>query len=89
MSEATMRDDVAGLDSERRDPPHLADCDGNGDVPCWACGGESGYHDCGEDCCACLDGDAVTEACEACDGRGFIRCPGCAAHYAAADEAAP
>jgi hypothetical protein len=40
---------------------------------CWACHGEGGYHDCGEDCCCCLDKDEITETCEECGGTGFCR----------------
>lgn len=54
---------------------HLEDCDGNGSVPCWSCGGVGGFHDCGEDCCMCLDADDVTDDC---GGSGFIVCPACA-----------
>lgn len=50
-------------------------CDGNGGEDCPDCGGEGGYHDCGEDCCCCLDPDRVTHACPTCKGKGWIRCP--------------
>lgn len=37
---------------------------------CWNCGG-SGYshHDCGEDCCACLDPEPNVP-CDVCGGKG-------------------
>lgn len=40
---------------------------------CWACHGEGGFHDCGEDCCCCLDKDEITETCEECGGSGVLR----------------
>jgi hypothetical protein len=36
---------------------------------CWQCHGEGGFHDCGEDCCPCLEPD-LNETCEECGGRG-------------------
>lgn len=56
---------------------HLADCDGNGSIDCPECGGESGHHDCGEDCCCCLDTSPNVE-CLICHGSGRIHCPACA-----------
>lgn len=50
-------------------------CDGNGWVPCWQCHGEGGFHDCGEDCCPCLDKEELTELCDECEGLGGFRCP--------------
>jgi hypothetical protein len=41
-------------------------------VPCWHCHGEGGFHDCGEDCCCCLDKEEITEDCGECDGRGRL-----------------
>jgi hypothetical protein len=38
---------------------------------CWQCQGEGGFHDCGEDCCICLDKEEITEQCTECEGRGF------------------
>jgi len=39
-------------------------------VDCDACGGEGmGDHDCGEDCCACLDPEPNT-ICDQCAGAG-------------------
>ena len=65
-------------------PSHPAWCDGNGRTECWDCGGQGGFHDCGEDCCACVNPEEVTEDCVTCGGHGFIRCPACreAAHAA-------
>jgi len=37
---------------------------------CWQCHGEGGFHDCGEDCCMCLDKEEITEDCDECDGEG-------------------
>lgn len=37
---------------------------------CWQCYGEGGWHDCGEDCCPCLDKEEITEWCEECGGEG-------------------
>ena len=48
---------------------HGRDCD--------RCEGEGGFHDCGEDCCCCLDKDELTERCDECDGTGRVEwCPG-------------
>ena len=67
---------------------HATWCDGNGSTDCWDCGGEGGYHDCGDDTCACLHPENDTN-CETCDGSGRIRCPACeAADKAACDAAA-
>lgn len=38
--------------------------------PCWKCMGEGGWHDCGDDCCPCLDKEEITQDCEECDGEG-------------------
>jgi hypothetical protein len=56
---------------------HAPWCDGNGMLDCPDCGGEGGYHDCGEDCCMCLEPEANRE-CHTCVGAGFFRCPECA-----------
>jgi hypothetical protein len=43
--------------------------------PCWECHGEGGYHDCGEDCCCCLDKEEITHLCQTCDGEGeYMQC---------------
>lgn len=42
-------------------------------VDCWECNGEGGYHDCGEDCCMCVDQERVTHECSTCGGSGFVR----------------
>lgn len=43
---------------------------------CWACDGEGGRHDCGEDCCCCLDpggpNDPYWVICRECDGEGEL-----------------
>jgi hypothetical protein len=46
-------------------------------VECWHCGGEGGFHDCGEDCCCCLyPEDNLNEACQECRGEGsYWQCP--------------
>lgn len=59
------------------EPRHLDDCDGNGTIPCWECGGVGGYHNCGEDTCSCADDGELTQECVTCEGRGFIVCPAC------------
>jgi len=44
---------------------------------CWNC--EDGYsgHDCGEDCCCCLEPEDNVE-CDICDGEGgWLACPIC------------
>lgn len=65
--------------------PHLQDCDGNGSVACWTCGGEGSWHDCGEDCCCCLiPRDNVK--CSTCQGRGVVLCPGCASEAGGGSE---
>jgi hypothetical protein len=44
--------------------------------PCWKCLGVGGWHDCGEDCCACLDPDDELGPywieCDICDGLGEL-----------------
>ncbi len=50
-------------------------CDGNGWVDCWMCGGDGGFHDCGEDVCCCLDKEDLNETCSECGGRGGFPCP--------------
>ncbi len=52
-------------------------CDGNGWVVCWQCFGAGGFHECGEDCCCCLDKDDLNEECDECGGRGGFPCPAC------------
>jgi hypothetical protein len=37
---------------------------------CYLCLGVGGWHDCGEDTCCCLDGEAITDVCEVCGGEG-------------------
>jgi hypothetical protein len=37
---------------------------------CWQCMGQGGWHDCGEDCCPCLDKEEITVDCDECDGEG-------------------
>lgn len=43
---------------------------------CWQCGGEGGYHDCGEDCCSCLhpdeQGGEFWRVCDVCEGEGEL-----------------
>lgn len=55
-------------------------CDVHGcnlhDRECDDCSGEGGYHDCGEDCCCCINPEETTHRCRNCKGTGFIRwCP--------------
>ncbi len=40
-------------------------------VQCWHCQGEGGFHDCGEDCCPCLNKEEITVDCEECNGEGY------------------
>lgn len=48
---------------------------------CWSCLGDGGFHNCGEDTCACLDPDELDEVCEECDGEGeYLACPYAAHH---------
>lgn len=44
---------------------------------CWHCLGAGGFHDCGEDCCCCLDpDDDLNEGCPECGGHGeYLVCP--------------
>ncbi len=49
-------------------------CDGNGSILCVECQGEGGWHDCGEDCCCCLDPEEITDVCPDCDGTGVLVC---------------
>jgi hypothetical protein len=37
---------------------------------CYLCLGAGGWHDCGEDTCCCLDGEAITDWCKVCGGAG-------------------
>lgn len=44
-------------------------------VTCDQCDGAGGFHDCGEDCCACEDGEEITELCRDCRGSGgYLEC---------------
>jgi hypothetical protein len=45
---------------------------------CWDCGGEAyTHHDCGEDCCCCLDPEDNV-LCETCEGAcGWYQCSQC------------
>lgn len=45
-------------------------------VDCWQCQGEGGFHDCGEDCCPCLEPELdLNEKCQECDGQGgYLQC---------------
>lgn len=45
---------------------------------CWNCGGDGvSGHDCGEDCCCCLDPED-NEPCDVCEGEGgWKACIGC------------
>jgi hypothetical protein len=44
-------------------------------VRCWQCHGEGGFHDCGEDCCCCLDKEEITAECDVCHGEGkYLQC---------------
>jgi hypothetical protein len=43
---------------------------------CEDCSGEGGYHDCGEDCCCCLDPEEPNARCSHCRGTGRLEwCP--------------
>lgn len=40
---------------------------------CWACDGEGYVHDCGEDCCCCLNPEIdYCYPCDECGGKGEI-----------------
>ncbi len=40
-------------------------------IGCWSCSGEGAYHDCGEDCCCCLEPDEdLNVQCDICKGEG-------------------
>lgn len=56
--------------------PHAEWCDGNGYTECWDCGGEGGYHNCGDDCCPHVNPELETD-CDTCGGNGRIECPAC------------
>jgi len=47
-------------------------------VECWNCGGDGvDGHDCGEDCCSCLEPEDNVR-CDICKGRGgWYACDGC------------
>lgn len=56
-------------------PQHGSDPDDYADgerVSCWHCHGAGGFHDCGDDCCPCLDKDEITDECPECQGDGFL-----------------
>lgn len=38
---------------------------------CWQCGGDGGFHDCGEDSCCCRNPD-INRLCDICDGHGLV-----------------
>jgi len=42
---------------------------------CWNCGGDGGFHDCGECACVCLDKEEIHRPCEICDGEGEYMLP--------------
>lgn len=42
------------------------------DESCYNCHGEGGFHNCGEDCCCCLDKEEITEICPVCGGTGDL-----------------
>jgi len=46
--------------------------DDEDDEGCWRCHGAGGWHDCGEDCCVCLDKDEITVICPVCHGRSAL-----------------
>lgn len=57
---------------------------------CWQCHGDGGFHDCGEDCCCCLDKEEITVDCEVCKGEGGYRiCISASRHPAAQVESEP
>lgn len=39
---------------------------------CWYCDGAGGWHECMDDCCACLDPDEITITCSVCNGKGYL-----------------
>jgi hypothetical protein len=59
-------------------------------VSCWNCCGAGGWHDCGEDCCPCLDKEEITVDCDECDGEGrYWICPDAENHPAPAGSTTP
>ena len=49
-------------------------CDGWHECP--VCEGEGSIHNCGEDCCPCLDPDTQDRVtCQRCNGKGGFPCP--------------
>ncbi len=43
-------------------------------VFCHHCIGDGGFHECGDDCCACEDPE-INEICPECDGEGeYLEC---------------
>lgn len=54
-------------------------------IDCYNCGGEGySHHDCGEDCCCCLEPEDNV-VCDICRGEGGYRlCPSC--HPASFDD---
>ena len=51
------------------DGPEDNDYPDSDDDACWQCGGEGGYHDCGEDCCCCAK-PKIDVICQECHGDG-------------------
>ncbi len=64
---------MADIDIDPDDGPDDFDDSGEWET-CWSCGGEGGWHDCGEDCCPCAEPE-INEVCNECDGRGRYRVP--------------
>lgn len=55
--------------------PHHPECDGNGVIDCWACGGE-GTVEVPDD-----DMTDMTVDCDICHGKGYFECKGCAEEH--------
>lgn len=60
------------LDPEPAEPRCCETCGAEMDwETCWHCGGAGGFHDCGEDCCPCLEPELdLNETCPECEGEG-------------------
>lgn len=73
-----MSDDWGLLDKDGDAEPICMECEATLQwFDCEQCEDGMAGHDCGEDCCACLDPE-LNEACDICDGMGgWYACPVC------------
>lgn len=54
-------------------PSYYDEYDDREFTECWECLGEGGWHNCGEDCCCCIDPEGPPwDRCQTCDGTGRV-----------------